>query len=124
MRVLAARFTFVLASAHSIVRVLSLACAVSFVPRTQVSLTDASLRWMIHHSKLSAADGDRVILGASKMGHLKENLNAWKVRACALRCILRRICELQGGPLHEKVLRCIDELWELTRPLCPPYFRT
>jgi aflatoxin B1 aldehyde reductase len=57
-----------------------------------VKLKDATLRWMVHHSALSAEDG--VILGASSTEQMQENLEA---------------CE--GGPLPESVVTAFSDLW-------------
>ena len=40
-------------------------------------MPDAALRWIVHHSKLSAEFGDAVILGASNLSYLKNNLTAF-----------------------------------------------
>lgn len=49
---------------------------------------------------------DAIILGASKMHHLEENM------AGAL-----------GGSLDPQVVAAFDSAWELARPTCPVYFR-
>lgn len=50
----------------------------------KVSLVDAAIRWMYHHSQMDGAHGDAVIIGASSVKHLDENLKSTK-----------------HGPLHE-----------------------
>ncbi|CAH3192525.1 unnamed protein product [Porites evermanni] len=72
----------------------------------KVSLIDASLRWMYHHSKLDGACGDAVIIGASSVKQLKENLQSTK-----------------NGPLHEDVVKLFDEAWGEIEGDCPLYFR-
>lgn len=66
----------------------------------------AALRWMLHHSKL--APGDGVIIGASKVAHLDDNLAG-----------------LRGGPLHADVVASLDEGWAAVKKsgLCPSYER-
>lgn len=71
-----------------------------------VSLTEASLRWMYHHSKLDAQYGDGVILGASRTTQLEENM---------------KIAQL--GPLDEAVVKTIEDCWVETCYSCPNYFR-
>ena len=71
-----------------------------------VSVTEASLRWMMHHSGLRDEHGDCVILGASKPEHLYANLKAVK-----------------GGPLDERVVKAFDAAWQECKAECPPYFR-
>ncbi|KAL9981155.1 hypothetical protein ACROYT_G009823 [Oculina patagonica] len=72
----------------------------------KVTLIDASLRWMYHHSKMDGALGDAVILGASSVKHLEENLKSTK-----------------HGPLHEDVVKVFDEAWGQIRSDCVNYFR-
>jgi len=73
-----------------------------------VSMTEASLRWLTHHSQLSGARGDAVIVGASSVRHLEENLASCKL-----------------GALHERVVTAFDAGWQvvLAHGQCPPYFR-
>jgi len=72
-----------------------------------LEMTDASLRWLVHHSGLLPERGDGVILGASSVGHLQANLAA---------------CE-SNTPLPPRVLEAIDSAWTMTRPVCDKYFR-
>lgn len=70
------------------------------------SLRDCSLRWLIHHSSLSAAAGDGVIIGASSTTHLQANLAS---------------CE--KGPLPLALVEAFDQAWAVTFPVCQKYFR-
>ncbi|KAF9176698.1 hypothetical protein BGZ50_009812, partial [Haplosporangium sp. Z 11] len=70
-----------------------------------LTLLEASLRWMVHHSGLGANDG--VIIGASSLDHLKQNLNY-----------------LEKGPLPQEMVDAFDEAWEHTKVACPSYFKT
>ncbi len=72
-----------------------------------VSMAAAALRWLAHHSRMSAAAGDGTIVGASRVEHAEANL-----AACA------------AGPLPEEVAAAFDAAWDLARPDCPKYFRT
>eukprot|EP00808_Paulinella_micropora_P030144 g37179.t1 len=72
-----------------------------------VTTTAASLRWLMHHSALKGSLGDGVIVGASTVDHLTENLAA-----------------LQSRPLHAKVVEAIEEAWLACKSLCPPYFKS
>jgi len=60
-------------------------------------LTEAecALRWMTHHSLLKREQGDAVIIGASSVRHMEENM-----------------VDLEKGPLPEEVLRALDRGWE------------
>lgn len=66
----------------------------------------AALRWLIHHSMMSADAGDAIILGASRLQHLESNLEAFG-----------------QGPLPEEVVDAFDQGWRITRPVCIKYFR-
>lgn len=69
--------------------------------RRGISLVDASLRWLAHHS---LANG--LLLGASTAGHFRQNL-----AACA------------KGRLSASLCAVIDGAWEIARPVCQRYFR-
>ena len=62
----------------------------------------AALRWVLHHSALSAKDGDAMIIGASSLRHLEENLE---------------ICK--AGPLPDEVVKVIEEVWQSAKPFAP-----
>jgi len=71
----------------------------------EVSLLEASMRWLNHHSML--ADGDGLILGFSKMDHFQQNIDAVRV----------------SEPLHEAVVNAFDEAWNRIKSDCPKYYR-
>ena len=60
-----------------------------------VTLTNASLRWMVHHSQLKAECGDAVILGASQIEHVTQNLKS-----------------ITGEPLDAAVVKAFDAAWQ------------
>lgn len=62
-----------------------------------VSMTEASLRWLYNHSKLSGASGDKVILGFSKVEQIEENLKFSKI-----------------GLLTDNVVAAFERLWRNT----------
>lgn len=70
------------------------------------SMTEASLRWMMHHSQLKGALGDAVIIGASKEEHVSQNLIA-----------------LAKGPLSDSIVKAFDDCAALCKPNQPAYFR-
>ena len=74
--------------------------------QSDISPAAAALRWLVNHSFLSAEKGDGIILGASKVGHLAENL-----ASCA------------QGSLPPAVVETFDSVWEIVSPACPKYFR-
>jgi len=61
-----------------------------------------ALRWAIHHSDLSGQHGDAIIIGASSISQLKENLE---------------ICD--QGTLPEEVVQTIDEVWSSVKEVAP-----
>ena len=72
----------------------------------KVDITEASLRWMYHHSKLDGSCGDAVILGCSSYEHYKYNS----------KCITK-------GPLHDKVVAVFDECWRDCCSNCADYMK-
>ena len=72
----------------------------------KISMAHSALRWIVHHSALSAAAGDGVILGASSTDQLLDNLTG-----------------AQAGPLPQPVVDAYQRAWEKARCECPAYFR-
>lgn len=66
------------------------------------SLADISLNWLLHHSA-----ADCVILGASRLEHLEQNLDALE----------------NGGPLPAEVLEACQRVWQGLRGITPNYNR-
>ena len=60
-----------------------------------LTLGECALRWMSHHSMMKKEHGDAVIIGASSVGHLEENLN-----------------DLEKGPLPDSVVEAMDKAWK------------
>ena len=60
-------------------------------------LTEAecALRWMTHHSQLKKEKGDAIIIGASSVQHMEENM-----------------VDLEKGPLPDDVIEALDKGWE------------
>lgn len=85
----------------SVVDEFSEACA-----NADVKPAEAALRWLAHHSQLNAEKGDGVILGASRIEQLEENLAAF-----------------DQPPLDEAIVEILDRGWEVTRPDSFRYFR-
>lgn len=70
-----------------------------------ISIVEAVFRWLVHHSMLDASRGDAVILGASKLSHLTQNLEA-----------------LKKDPLSSKLLDAFEEAWGICKADSPEYF--
>eukprot|EP00736_Rhodelphis_marinus_P009113 Rmarinus@m.18391 len=72
----------------------------------EISLVDASYRWLVHHSLLNAQRGDAVILGGSSIEQIKTNIQA-----------------MQGDPLPDTILQIFDNGWDMFASHSPSYFR-
>eukprot|EP00808_Paulinella_micropora_P015491 g11393.t1 len=72
----------------------------------ELPMAEASLRWLLHHSCLSGAHNDGIIIGASSLEHCEANLEA-----------------LKAGPLPQSVVDAFDEAWAVCRPVSSSYFR-
>jgi len=64
------------------------------------------MRWLTHHSVVDTERGDAIILGASKLSQLDENLLA-----------------IKAEPLDQSILDILDKGWEIIKPNCFKYFR-
>ena len=71
----------------------------------EISTIEATYRWLVYHSMLNGDRGDAIIIGASKLEHLKQNMETVK-----------------AGPLPEDILRAFEKAWELSRADSPEYF--
>lgn len=59
-----------------------------------LTLPEIALRWVSHHSEMKRAYGDSVIIGASSLKHIEQNL-----------------LDLEKGPLPEEVVKVLDDAW-------------
>lgn len=75
----------------------------------EISMIEATFRWLLCHSSLG--DNDGVLLGASSVDQLDQNLKA---------CDAAR----EKGPLSENLLRAFDEAWNITENSAFPYWRS
>jgi len=71
-----------------------------------LTMTEVALRWISHHSLLKREHGDAVIIGASSLKHIEENL-----------------IDLEKGPLPEEVVKVLDEAWFDVQRYASRYFR-
>lgn len=81
---------------------LSAACREHSIP-----LVQAAYGWLMHHSGLSAGAGDGIILGASSLAQLEQNLEA-----------------MRQPPLPMSIVEAFNAAWTAALPECPSYFRT
>lgn len=71
-----------------------------------IEMTEAALRWLVHHSKISSGKENGIIIGASTEEQLRENLKAVK-----------------GDKLPDKIIDAFNEGWEICKPISPKYFK-
>ena len=75
-----------------------------------ISLLEATFRWLLRHSALSP-ETDGILLGASSVTQLEENLEACNAAA-------------EKGPLSDELLAVFDQAWDLTKDGAFPYWRS
>jgi aflatoxin B1 aldehyde reductase len=63
-----------------------------------------ALRWILHHSALDASRGDAIVIGASSLAQLEENL---------------QIC--RAGPLPSHLVQMVDEMGDRIKDAAPPH---
>lgn len=71
-----------------------------------ITMAAAAVRWLGHHSALDHTAGDAIIIGASRMSQLQENIAA-----------------IAAPPLPEGVVESFNRAWEIAKPDSPSYFR-
>ncbi len=71
-----------------------------------VSMVDAAFRWLAFHSKLSGERGDGVIIGASKISQLTQNLNSFS-----------------NGDLPNEIVEAINEGAEICKQDAYEYYK-
>lgn len=82
--------------------ILTETCAAESIP-----LVQAAYRWLAHHSGLDPANGDGVILGASRPEQLAQNLDAF-----------------DHPSLPENIVEAFEAAWDAAKVECPAYFRS
>ncbi|KAG6919107.1 hypothetical protein DXG01_008909 [Tephrocybe rancida] len=70
-----------------------------------LSLPEVALRWISHHSLLKREHGDAVLIGASSLEHIGQNL-----------------VDFEKGPLPDDVVKALDEAWLIVKPRASQYF--
>ena len=70
-----------------------------------MSMISATYRWLAYHSMLDTGRGDAILIGASKLNHLIENMDSVK-----------------AGPLPGGMLTAFDKAWDVCRGDSRPYF--
>ncbi|KAH8807670.1 NADP-dependent oxidoreductase domain-containing protein [Xylogone sp. PMI_703] len=67
--------------------------------------TECAFRWLSYHSMMNKEYGDKIIIGASSVEQLRENLQ-----------------DLEKGPLPEEVVHALDAAWLRVKGVAPKYF--
>lgn len=70
-----------------------------------ISLIEATYRWLAFHSMLNGERGDAIIIGASKLNHLLQNMSS-----------------IKQGPLPEDITNAFENAWTITKGDSPEYF--
>ena len=74
--------------------------------KENIPSVEAAYRWLVNHSCLSEALGDGILLGASRVEQMHQNLEAAKL-----------------GALPPNILDAYNAAWEIARLDSPAYFR-
>ncbi|KAJ3782044.1 Aldo/keto reductase [Lentinula aff. detonsa] len=72
--------------------------------KNQLTMAEIALRWVSHHSLMKREHGDAILIGASSLEHIRQNL-----------------IDLEKGPLPLEVVKALDEAWELVKPYASKY---
>lgn len=70
-----------------------------------ITTIEATYRWLAYHSMLNGERGDAILIGASKLDHLIQNMQAVK-----------------AGPLPADVVAAFEQAWKISKADCPDYF--
>lgn len=70
-----------------------------------LTLAEVALRWISHHSLLRREHGDAIIIGASSLAHIEQNL-----------------VDLEKGPLPEDVVKTLDGAWASVKGVAANYY--
>ena len=71
-----------------------------------IPMVEAAYRWLCNHSKMDATKGDGILLGASKITQMEQNMAV-----------------AQKGELPQSILDVMDAAWEIAKPDSPAYFK-
>lgn len=70
-----------------------------------ITTIEATYRWLAYHSMLDGNRGDAILIGASKLEHLKQNIEA-----------------VNAGPLPENLVTAFNAAWDICKAESPEYF--
>ncbi|KAF8906057.1 Aldo/keto reductase [Gymnopilus junonius] len=84
----------------------ALATVRDIAEKHNLTLSEVALRWVSHHSLLKREYGDAILIGASSLKHIEENLN-----------------DLEKGPLPDEVVKVLDDAWFSVQRYATRYFK-
>lgn len=70
-----------------------------------ITMIEATYRWLAYHSMLDEMRGDAILIGASKLNHLLENMNT-----------------IKAGPLPDEVVEAFETAWNVCHCDSREYF--
>jgi aflatoxin B1 aldehyde reductase member 3 len=71
-----------------------------------IPMVEAAYRWLVNHSMMNASMGDSILLGASRIEQMKQNILA-----------------TTKGKLPQSVINAMDIAWDIAKPDSPAYFK-
>ena len=71
-----------------------------------IPIAEAAYRWLAFHSELNENLGDGIIIGASKLKQVEQNIKA-----------------LEKGELPESIVNSFERAWDEAKVDCPDYFK-
>ena len=71
-----------------------------------IPMAEAAYRWLVNHSMIKSELGDGILLGASRIEQMEQNLIA-----------------VTKGELPHSILYAMDSAWEIAKPDSPAYFK-
>ena len=71
-----------------------------------IPMAEAAYRWLVNHSMIKSELGDGILLGASRIEQMEQNLIA-----------------VTKGELPQSILDAMDSAWEIAKPDSPAYFK-
>lgn len=74
--------------------------------RQKLNIVEVAYRWLAYHSMLKGKRGDGIIIGASRLSQLEQNM-----------------ATIKKGPLNDDMIDVINQAWEISRKDAPEYFR-
>jgi len=77
----------------------------SVCDKHNLTMAEVALRWVSHHSLMKREHGDAILIGASSVKHIEQNL-----------------IDLEKGPLPDEILQALDEAWQSVKGVAAKYW--